>query len=292
VIGVVTGTDLGHALVERLRTDGREVVSAAPGQDFSSLAASRLIVVDCEPSALPELARAIGDRTDGNHLLAHTVRGLVGGESPIAVLRDETSVKRIGVLAGPIAPRELSAGRPVAAVIASRHVEVVDEFARELSTRNLRVYRSRDPQGVELSSGLSDLVTLGCGLLAGFGFGDATRALMVVRAVRELQRLTVALGGNPNTAGGMGGLGDILARSPDVESAPYKYGVALAKGTTGDGPEGHVAEIHATARSVRALAKRLKTPVHIYEGLADLLDGQVAAAALLTRLMTLPILDD
>jgi glycerol-3-phosphate dehydrogenase (NAD(P)+) len=115
---------------------------------------------------------------------------------------------------------------------------------------------------------------------------------MVVRAVRELERLTVALGGDGHTASGMGGLGDILARSPDAESAPYRFGVALAKGEAGDGPEGHVAEIRDTARSVRALARKLKTPVHIFEGLADLLDGQVAAAALLTRLMTLPILDD
>lgn len=292
MIAVVTGTELGEALVERLHTDGREVIAVAPAGDLSALTASRLIVVDCEPSALPELARAIGDRTDGNHLIAHTVRGLCGGQSPIAVLRDETSVLRIGVLAGPLAPRELSAGRPVAAVIASRHVEVVEEFARELSTQNLRVYRSRDPLGVELASGLSDLVTLGCGLLAGFGFGDATRALMVVRAVRELGRLAVALGGDAATAGGMGGLGDILARSRDAESAPHRFGVSLAKGTTGDGPAGHVAEIRDTARSVRALAKKARTPVHIFEGLADLLDGQVAPAALLMRLMTLPILDD
>src|SRR6185503_13901168 len=98
--------------------------------------------IDAEPKALRSIARALGDRIDGDRLLAHAVRGLCpDGAGPIEVLREETPARRLGVLAGPMGVADLDAGRPTAAVIASHHPEVVGELAAALSTPSLRVYR-------------------------------------------------------------------------------------------------------------------------------------------------------
>src|SRR5205085_11851794 len=125
-----------------------------------------------------------------------------GGVTAIELLRRETPVRRLGVLAGPIGAADLSAGRPTAAVVASRHPEVVEGFTAALSTPRLRVYRGRDPLGVEVAQSLVDLVAFACGLTAGLGFGEATRSLLIVRSVRELGRVITSLGGEEQTAGG------------------------------------------------------------------------------------------
>ncbi len=291
MLGVVTGTALGQALAKRLSDDGREVVAGSDAAAFKNMARARLIVVDAAPPKLRELARALGEFLDGGQLLAHTVRGLVQGVGAIEVLRQETPSLRVGVLAGPLSPADLGAGRPTAAVIASRHAEVVDEFAAALSTPKLRVYRGRDPLGVELASTLPDLVALGWGLSAALGFGANTRAVLLVRAVRELGRLTAALGGDPATASGLAGLGDMLVRGGDTESAAFKYGAALAGPTPTAAPPELAATVE-NARALRTLAREHRVAVHIFEGLADLADGKLAAADLVGRLMTLPVLDD
>jgi glycerol-3-phosphate dehydrogenase (NAD(P)+) len=285
VIGVVTGTPLGEALAARLREDGREVTT-----DEAQMKHARLIVVDALPSQLHERARALGAHLDGSQLLAHTVRGLIAGVGAIDVLKEQTPCLRVGVLGGPLQPADLAAGRPTAAVVASRHPEVVDEMAEGLSTPKLRVYRGHDPLGVELASTLPDLVALGWGVASALGFGATTRAVLLVRAVRELGRLIAALGGDPTTASGLAGLGDMLVRGGDTHGAAFQYGAALAGSTRAAPPE--LAAVVDNARALRALARSHKVAVHIYPGLADLADGQLAAGDLVARLMTLPVLDD
>ena len=129
----------------------------------------------------------------------------------------------MGVLAG----RSRSLTSPpagiTAAVVMSRHPKWWSDFATTLSLPKLRVYRGRDPLGVELASTLPDLVALGWGLSAALGFGATTRAVLLVRAVRELGRLIAALGGDAITASGLAGLGDMLVRGGDPESPAFKY---------------------------------------------------------------------
>jgi glycerol-3-phosphate dehydrogenase (NAD(P)+) len=288
MIAVVTGTPLGEALARRLVADGREV-TAAPAPE-PRMRAARLVVVDARPAEVEAVARALGEVVDGNQLLCHSVRGLCDGMGAIEVLRRQTAALRLGVLAGPLAEADLVAGRPTAAVVASRHPEVVEEFAAGLSTTRLRVYRGRDPLGVELASGLGDLVALGLGLTSALGFSATTHAVLLVRAVRELGRLIGALGGDPATASGLAGLGDLLVRGADRDGEPFRYGAALVKGPAPSTPQ--LASLAAGARTVRALARQHHVRVHIFEGLAALLDGTMAPAELVGQLMALPVLDD
>lgn len=286
MIGVVAGTSLGEALAARLREDGREITT-----EIAQMRHARLIVVDALPAELHQRARALGEHLDGSQLLAHTVRGLVAGVGAIDVLKEETPCLRVGVLAGPLQPADLAAGRPTAAVIASRHPEVVEEMAQGLSTPKLRVYRGHDPLGVELASTLPDLVALGWGVASALGFGATTRAVLLVRAVRELGRLIAALGGDPTTASGLAGLGDMLVRGGDTHGAGFQYGAQLA-GSARATPPPELAAVVDNARALRQLARAHKVAVHIFEGLADLVDGKLAAGDLVARLMTLPVLDD
>jgi glycerol-3-phosphate dehydrogenase (NAD(P)+) len=310
IIGVITGTPLGEALAARLREDGREVIT-----EVGEMSRTQLVVVDARPGELHQRARALGEKLDGSQLLAHTVRGLVAGvgaatesgkplgtasgqlarlaslSSPIDVLREETPCPRVGVLGGPLSSTDLAAGRPTAAVVASRHPEVVVEFASALSTPKLRVYRGHDPLGVELASTLPELVAMGWGVASALGFSATTRAVLLVRAVRELGRLIDALGGDATTASGLAGLGDMLVRGSDHQGPAFQYGAALAgAGRPAAPPE--LAAVVDNARAIRQLARDHKVAVHIFHGLADLLDGQLAAGDLVARLMTLPVLDD
>ena len=288
-IGVVTGGPLGRSLAARLTEDGRVVIAGNDRAAFGEMGArARLILFDVHPTEVHTVARTLGEALDGNHLVAHLVRGLIGdGAGAAQVLREESAVRRIGVLAGPLSVAALDEGRPSAAVIASRHPEVVDEFAAALSTPRLRVYRSQDPLGVELASGLVDLITAACGLAHALGYGDTTRSIILVRSVRELSRLIQALGGDPATASGLAGLGDILVHAMNPTDPAFQLGADFANAP----PEARAALVQ-TAHTLHTLARQHRVTAHIFEGLVELLDGKQTPRDLVAQLMALPVLDD
>ena len=290
-IGIVNGTEIGEALVARLSTDGRKVISGVDASAFRRIGTeTRLVLVDARRSDLVRVLRELGAYLDPNHLVVHTVNGLGAEGSATALIEAESPVRRTGVLAGPLLVSALRGGRPTAAVIASRHPEVVEEFADALSTPRLRVYRSRDPLGVELCASLAELAVLACGMSDALELGAAARALLIVRCVRELGRIMTAVGGDPVTATGLAGLGDILVRSVDDTALSYQVGRKLALGGAAEGPALEV--LRGTAVRLAALNKAHRVSAHVFEGLAALLGGKIAPSALVEQLMTVRVLDE
>ena len=290
-LGIVNATEVGEALVARLTSDGRRVISGVDAGAFRKIGAeARLVLVDARRDDLPRILRELGEHLEPNHLVAYTVHGLPGEGSAEAMIEAHSPVRRSGVLAGPLLVPALREGTPTAAVIASRHVEVVEEFAEALSTPRLRVYRSRDPIGVELSASLAELAVLGCGAADALSLGPPARALVIVRAVRELGRLVKAAGGDPVTVTGLAGLGDILVRGADTTAPAYRLGAALAHGEAPD-PRA-LATLEATAARLAALNRSHKVSANLFEGLAALLGAKASPALIVEKLMTIRVLDE
>src|SRR5262249_4133561 len=148
------------------------------------------------------------------------------------LVRDETSIKRVGVLAGPALARDLAERRTCAVVIASLFDDVIAATRAALEVPGvLHVYGSHDLVGVELASAISGALTIALGLARGLGVGAGPRAVLVTRAVAEGSRLCAAAGAQARTFAGMAGLGNLLVRGAGDRSDDYLLGVAVAKGT-------------------------------------------------------------
>ncbi len=290
-IGIVNGTPVGEALVARLSTDGRKVVSGVDAPSLKRICAeARLVLVDAHRADLGPLLRQLGEYLEPNHLVAHTVHGLGQEGRAARLIEAESAVRRVGVLAGPLLVSALRAGTPTAAVIASHHPEVTEEFAVALSTRSLRVYRSRDAEGVELCASLSELAVVACAMVDALSLGAPARALLVTRAIRELGRLVELIGGEPATANGLAGLGDLLVRGADPTTPPNQKGVALATGGTLD--PATLASLERTAARLEILNSGKKVSAHVFHGIAAALTERVDPAMLIGQLMSIRVLDE
>ena len=65
------------------------------------------------------------------------------------------------------------------------------------STRRFRVYTTDDVVGVEMAGALKNVYAISVGMGYSLGIGENTRALVIARALREMTKLGVALGGEP-----------------------------------------------------------------------------------------------
>ncbi|MDF1596163.1 MAG: NAD(P)-dependent glycerol-3-phosphate dehydrogenase [Acidimicrobiia bacterium] len=235
--------------------------------------------------------------------------GFVGDDLPILSLTkgiEQESLKRmsevtaevlpshdpatIGVLTGPNLAKEIMEGQPAATVIAMSDLGVAGSLQQAFMDPTFRVYTNQDVIGCETAGALKNVMAIAAGMARGLGLGDNTLAALVTRAIAELTRLGVALGGEPNTFAGLAGVGDLIATCTSSQSRNHRVGVELAKGHSLDeiiDDMRMVAEGVKTTRAVLDLAERVgvETPIAAQVGrvLYDGAHPREAVLALMTR---------
>jgi len=159
-----------------------------------------------------------------------------------SALSDEKKVFWVQ-FSGPNISAEIIKGLPTASVLASDASEVAHFLQKELSTPTLRLYTSADPIGVEVCGAVKNCLALACGMASGLELGVNARAVLITRGILEIQRVVELFGGNPKTAYGLSGLGDLVVTGFSENSRNFRAGQALAQGKT-------LAEIEASTREV------------------------------------------
>lgn len=140
------------------------------------------------------------------------------------------SPEKLAVLSGPAIAQEVISGLPTALVVASTDKDFAKEVQYLLSSDSLRIYRSDDVIGVELGGALKNVIAIACGVCDGLGLGTNSKAALMTRAVSEMARVVVALGGKKETVYGISSLGDMITTSFSVHSRNRTFGEAIAMG--------------------------------------------------------------
>lgn len=254
---------------------------------------SRLIVLAVPSAVVSDVARKVGDHTDGRHLLVHGIRGLVGSElSPVSdVIRAEVPSRRIGALGGPALALELLAGAPSAIVCGSNYPEVTEALADAVESESLRVYHTLDLTGLEWASALVGCLAIGVGYATRLGLGPGIVAALISRGVDEGAAIAADRGGGQRTLLGLAGYGDLLASLAQEARPEVRLGRALAEGEPLDRALAS-AELRVEAIDLiphiakQATDRGLDTP--IFQALSEMITSRVHSTELIARLMTLP----
>lgn len=157
--------------------------------------------------------------------------------------------ERIGVMSGPNLAKEILAGQPAATVVAMTDESAAQDLQSALMSPRFRVYTNTDVIGCEVAGACKNVMAIASGIATGLGFGDNTRAMLVTRALAELTRLGVELGGSPFTFGGLAGVGDLITTCYSSQSRNYTVGLGLGSGQPLDEV---VAEMNMVAEGVKS----------------------------------------
>lgn len=133
------------------------------------------------------------------------------------------------VLSGPSFAKGVVNHEPTAVVVAGKQKEVRQEVQRLFHRPEFRVYRSDDVIGVELGGALKNVYAIAAGLCAGLKLGENSLAALVTRALAEMTRVGVSLGGQLQTFMGLSGVGDLMLTCYGPQSRNRSFGVALAE---------------------------------------------------------------
>jgi glycerol-3-phosphate dehydrogenase (NAD(P)+) len=206
--------DLGEAIA-----GATEILIAVPSKVVREVAKRLADALPAPPGAIPAI---IG-----------TAKGLEEGTfrrmSQVIAAEIPACAGRVLALSGPSIAHELSRGVPTAVVLAAADVRLARDVRRNLQTPILRMQVSRDVAGVELGGVLKNAYTLGFGICDGLGLGLNSKAALLARALPELARLGVSLGGRRATFYGLAGLGDLVGTGLSDHSRNRRMGEELAR---------------------------------------------------------------
>lgn len=243
------------------------------------------------------------------HILIHGTKGLdlslaegekITKKNPLSrnhvktmseVILEETSVLRVGCLAGPNLAKEIEEKQPAAAVVASHFEEVIDQGQKLLKNDRFLVYGSNDLIGIELCGILKNIIAIGTGMISGMGLGENSRAMLISRGMVEMVYIGNALGGNTKAFLGLAGVGDLVATCSSKLSRNFTVGYRLAKGETLveilQSME-EVAEGVNTIKIINRLAESYNIRVPITETLHNIIEGEMSVMEAYTYFMKFP----
>lgn len=209
---------------------------------------------------------------------------MVGGQLPVSLSKgvENETLKRVSevlkeelpeviggnvsVLSGPTFAREVAAGMPAAATIASHSAGTTSMLQEQLSTPNLRLYADDDIVGVEIGGAVKNVIAIATGIADGLGFGLNARAAIITRGLVEMKRLGTAFGAERDTFNGLAGLGDLVLTCTGELSRNRTFGLRLGRGEGAQEIlEGMlmVAEGVKTSRSIHEMKQRAEVEMPI-----------------------------
>jgi glycerol-3-phosphate dehydrogenase (NAD(P)+) len=188
------------------------------------------------------------------------------GDRMSQVLGEIFPTNPIAVLSGPNHAEEIAAGLATLAVVGSEDHALAVSLQEILTRPHFRTYTSDDVAGIELGGAIKNVYAIAAGMAHGLGLGDNAVAALVTRALAEMTRLGIALGGRQETFCGLSGIGDLIVTCFSEHSRNHRVGLALGSGKSLDeavAALGMVAEGVPNTLSIHEAARRIdvRTPI-------------------------------
>lgn len=135
-----------------------------------------------------------------------------------------------GVATGPTFAIEIVRGDPSRMVLATGHDQVFEVARAALAGSQIFLERGTDIKGVEVCSAVKNIMAIVTGLHSGLGFGYNSKFSLLTMAIREVQALMVAAGGQVETMWSVAGVGDLMMTATSEHSRNYRFGMYLGQG--------------------------------------------------------------
>ncbi|MEX0301938.1 MAG: NAD(P)H-dependent glycerol-3-phosphate dehydrogenase [Leisingera sp.] len=212
------------------------------------------------------------------------------GLGPVAVIQEVLPEAKAALLTGPSFAADIARGLPTALTLACGDAERCKALQEQLTTSNLRLYRTTDTIGAEIGGALKNVMAIACGAVIGAGLGDSARAALMTRGYAEMQRMALACGAKAETLAGLSGFGDLTLTCSSDLSRNYRLGLSIGRGEEFD--SSITVEGAATSRAVAAQAQRMGLDMPITLTVTNLLDQRLTISEAAAHLLKRPLKEE
>lgn len=211
-------------------------------------------------------------------------------KGPTSIISEIVPNSKPAMLTGPSFAFDIARGLPTALTLAMDDQQDCERLQTELTTDNLRIYRTSDVIGAELGGALKNVIAIGAGIAIGGNLGDSARSALMTRGFGEMRILAAALGAKPETLNGLSGFGDLALTCTSELSRNFCHGLIIGRGEVPDSSK--TVEGIATAKAVVNLAAKHDLDLPICKVVAAICDGKLTLNEALTSLLSRPLREE
>jgi len=262
----VTGRETGP--LEKLAADSDVVILAVPATPHDELARRLAACLDAETLCL-----TIAKGLDEDGLTPADIFARHFGDTP-------NPGPAWAVIYGPMIADDLDAARSGFALAAANRPAIAERARTLFGDGPLHIRPHDDPLGAAWSAILKNIYVPLIGMADELDLGDNMRGFLIAEALGELAAIVERLGGDPHTAYGLAGLGDLVTTATSPDSHHRGIGEAIARdeleAAADTGGNVRSEGVHAVAQIRRhGLVEIADYP--LLEFVADLLDSPTDA---------------
>lgn len=250
-----------HTNISKLPIGNLPQTVKATSDIHQAIAHSDIIVLSVPTKVLRIVLEEIKQVITSKKLFINTSKGL----EPKTFLRvseilyqviDQKYIQGFVALTGPSHAEEVIRQLPTTICSVSNNREYAIKVQLLFHNSSyFRVYTGSDLIGSELCGAIKNVYAIASGMLEGLGYGDNARAGLISRALVEMRRIVLALGGKEETVFGLTGVGDLVVTTTSHHSRNYQAGLKLAQ----------VNDLEATISSMSMVVEGARTAEAVYE---------------------------
>ena len=183
------------------------------------------------------------------------------------VFKDNIKTKNLGILSGPSFAIDVANNEPTALACATKNLNVFKMAKKAYEGTNIKIRRSKDMIGTELSGSIKNVVAIASGMLDGMGYKESTNAFLITESLHDIKELIYNLGGNKKSILSYAGVGDLLLTATSTKSRNYTFGSLLAqdKKKAEEFAANNTVEGYYTLKSIYALIKKKKVKMPLID---------------------------
>ncbi|MCB0795285.1 MAG: NAD(P)H-dependent glycerol-3-phosphate dehydrogenase [Flavobacteriales bacterium] len=255
-------------------------------QDLEVVVRSADILVVAIPSAYVQatLGQLPGDVLKGRTVFS-AVKGIVPETNQIVgeylFTRFGLAERDFGVICGPCHAEEVAMEKLSYLTIACQDQTKAEIMGTALSGRFMRTTLSDDIYGTEYASILKNVIAVAAGITFGLGYGDNFRAVLVSRAIQEIERFVDAVHPITRDINEPAYLGDLLVTAYSTFSRNREFGNMVGKGYSVRAAQlemNMVAEGYHAVKCVHAINEKFGVDMPICEATYRILYKQMSPA--------------
>ena len=268
----------------------------APTADMQDLADCDLILMVTPAQHMAQILQNLKPHIGPDAILVLCAKGLEQNSLKFMsdVASDYFETSRLAVLSGPSFAADVAKGLPTAVTLACQNMALGEKIAATIGHPSFRFYMCDDLIGAEIGGVVKNILAIACGIVDGRGMGESARAAVTARGYAEMTRLGIQLGANPQTLGGLAGLGDLILTCTSTNSRNYSLGVALGKGDHGANANdimasrSSVSEGALSAPALIKLADKHQVEMPICNAVAEIVAGKLSVDMAISQLLARP----
>ena len=251
-----------------------------------------LIFITTESKRVLNVINQIALLSKKNTHVVITSKGFANnkGKTFIEIVQSDFPKLALSILSGPTFADEIANNQPAAAVVANKEIEKANSICELFHNSNLRLYPSKDPQGVSIAGAVKNIIAIGAGIIEGLGLGDNAKAALITRGISETSELIKKAGGNYSSAFGLAGIGDMTLTCSGPHSRNMAYGIKIVK-TDNEEPKELVEGLNAIDAAI-ALSKTLDIELPIITSIKKILNKEANIDEIIKKLLSRPITNE